>query len=99
MAKKVVYPSGINRKVAVLSGGTSGQRAIATSFGVADDDVLDQVVRVTLTVESNGTSVNFSSAADITTSCDITTDGHLSVGENTTGGLLFAYFADQNPND
>lgn len=97
MAKKVVYPSGINRKVAVLSGGTSGQRAIATSFGVADDDVLDQVVRVTLTVD--GTSVNFSSAADITTSCDITTDGHLSVGENTTGGLLFAYFADQDPND
>jgi hypothetical protein len=98
MAKKTVFPNGINRKVAILSGGTAGQNAVATTFGIKDDDVLEQAVRVTMTGNSNGAAIVFSSAADITDDCALTTDGYLSTGTNYTGALIFAYFADQDPN-
>ena len=88
------FPNGTNLKIGICGGGSPGDHTL--SGGIEDGDAIQQVLRVTL--ETGATTVEFSSAADLTSEftdpCASDDTISNSGGTNTTGALLVCIFAD-----
>lgn len=95
MARKTVFPNGLNVKEAVVGGGSAGDHTLDTSYGLASDDVLGQVYYIELS------GVLVKATGDVTDEFSITGANTLNNtgGTDLSGTIVHVKFYDQDPNE
>jgi len=91
-----VYSNGLNIRRAVFSGGTAGDHAVGASYGLEVGDVIEQVIAVELSGGLLVSSANLT--AEFTSPVEVADQVSNTGGTDTTGMVLWLFFADQNPN-